>query len=346
MNIFVSRDGQTFGPYSLEQAKQYLDAGQLLPSDFALMEGQSEWKSLTEILDVQTPVPNPQPAPTSVQAGQSNPKPTTQVEASVASEAKPKVTPKEGGKKVRKIKGAAQVQTVYVAQKKGIVSRILSTIMVFTFMMLLAVGGLVGAYFAMPEKLGPIFEKFGLPIDQLLVASPIGEKEGTPVVSEEPKSADEISLDADSFQTLRRSGIRILPIENDKGLQIIAPADPPMEDDELETLMPIANHVVSLDLPNSKITDVGINSITKLVNLRKLNLEGSSAISVSGASKLKSMEKLEHLNLINGKLEDSIVDTLSAIQSLREVYLFNCGISEDAIKRLKSERPKIFVNAG
>ena len=346
MNIFVSRDGQTFGPYSLEQAKQYLDAGQLLPSDFALMEGQSEWKSLTEILDVQTPVPNPQPAPTSVQAGQSNPKPTTQVEASVASEAKPKVTPKEGGKKVRKIKGAAQVQTVYVAQKKGIVSRILSTIMVFTFMMLLAVGGLIGAYFAMPEKLGPIFEKFGLPIDQLLVASPIGEKEGTPVVSEEPKSADEISLDADSFQTLRRSGIRILPIENDKGLQIIAPADPPMEDDELETLMPIANHVVSLDLPNSKITDVGINSITKLVNLRKLNLEGSSAISVSGASKLKSMEKLEHLNLINVKLEDSIVDTLSAIQSLREVYLFNCGISEDAIKRLKSERPKIFVNAG
>ena len=346
MNIFVSRDGQTFGPYSLEQAKQYLDAGQLLPSDFALMEGQSEWKSLTEVLDVQTPVPNPQPAPTSVQAGQSNPKPTTQVEASVASEAKPKVTPKEGGKKVRKIKGAAQVQTVYVAQKKGIVSRILSTIMVFTFMMLLAVGGLVGAYFAMPEKLGPIFEKFGLPIDQILVASPIGEKEGTPVVSEEPKSADEISLDADSFQTLRQSGIRILPIENDKGLQIIAPADPPMEDDELETLMPIANHVVSLDLPNSKITDEGINSITKLVNLRKLNLEGSSAISVSGASKLKSMEKLEHLNLINVKLEDSIVDTLSAIQSLREVYLFNCGISEDAIKRLKSERPKIFVNAG
>jgi hypothetical protein len=257
------------------------------------------------------------------------------------------VAPKEGGKKVRKIKSAAQVQTVYVAQKKGIFSRILSTIMVFTFMMLLAVGGLAGAYFVMPEKLGPIFEKFGLPVDQLLAASPIGEKEGTtPAVTEEPKSADDISLDPESFQTLRQSGIRILPIENDKGLQIIAPADPPMEDNELETLMPIANHVVSLDLPNSKITDEGMNSITKLVNLRKLNLEGSSAISVSGASKLKSMEQLEHLNLINVKLEDSIVDTLSAIQSLREVYLFNCGISEEAIKRLKSERPKIFVNAG
>ena len=346
MNIFVSRDGQTFGPYSLELAKQYLKAGQLLPSDFAVMEGQAEWKSLTEILGVQTPAPAPQPAPAPVQVEQGAQQSTNPVDSSVGSEANPKVTPKEGGKKVRKIKSAPQVQTVYVAQKKGIVSRILSTIMVFTFMLLLAVGGIVGAYFAMPGKLGPIFEKFGLPIDQLVAASPIGEKEGTPAVAEKPKSADEISLDADSFQTLRQSGIRILPIENDKGLQIIAPADPPMEDNELKTLMPIASHVVSLDLPNSKITDEGVNSITKLVNLRKLNLEGSSAISVSGVSKLKSMEKLEHLNLINVKLEDSIVDTLSAIQSLREVYLFNCGISEDAVKRLKSERPKIFVNAG
>lgn len=346
MNIFVSRDGQTFGPYSLSQAKQYLDAGQLLPSDFAVMEGQAEWKSLTEILDVQNPSPVSQPAPVPVPAAQGTQQSTKPVEASVASKANPKVTSKEGGKKVRKIKSAAKVQTVYVAQKKGIVSRILSTIMVFTFMLLLAVGGLVGAYFAMPSKLGPVFEKFGLPLDQLLAATSQGEKEGASAVTEGPKSADDISLDSESFQTLRQSGIRILPIENEKGLQILAPADPPMEDNELDTLMPIASHVVSLDLPNSKITDEGMNSITKLVNLRKLNLEGSSAISVSGASKLKSMDKLEHLNLINVKLEDSIVDTLSAIQSLREVYLFNCGISEDAIKRLKSERPKIFVNAG
>ena len=79
MNIFVSRDGQTFGPYSLEQAKQYLDAGQLLPSDFAVVEGQAEWKSLTEILGVQTPAPAPQPAPVPVQAEQSTPQPAKPV---------------------------------------------------------------------------------------------------------------------------------------------------------------------------------------------------------------------------------------------------------------------------
>ena len=30
----------------MEQAKEYLDAGQLLPNDYALIEGQAEWKSL------------------------------------------------------------------------------------------------------------------------------------------------------------------------------------------------------------------------------------------------------------------------------------------------------------
>ena len=89
-----------------------------------------------------------------------------------------------------------------------------------------------------------------------------------------------------------------------------------MEDDELNSLMPIASHVVSLDLTNSKISDSGMDSILKLVNLKKLNLEGSTELSASGASKLRAMKKLEHLNLINVALEDSIVDALLDLESL------------------------------
>ena len=42
MNVFVSRDGQTFGPYTVEQATEFLQVGQLLATDFALYEGESE----------------------------------------------------------------------------------------------------------------------------------------------------------------------------------------------------------------------------------------------------------------------------------------------------------------
>ena len=335
MNLFVSRDGQTFGPYTMEQAKEYLDAGQLLPNDYALIEGQAVWKSLADLVATQASVTTPQPQEPEVQTiEQEKPKPQVSVKEN------------KQEKKVRKIKGGAKVQTVYVAQKKGIVSKIFSTVMVFSFMMLLAVGGIVGAYFAMPEKLGPLLKKFGVPMDQLLAQTPVGDSAPQEKVSSEPKTAEEIALDAESFQTLRKSGIRILPLENEKGLQVIAPADPPMEDEELNSLMPIASHVVSLDLTNSKISDSGMDSILKLVNLKKLNLEGSTELSASGASKLRAMKKLEHLNLINVALEDSIVDALLDLESLREVYLYNCGVGEDAIQRLKTGRPKMFVNAG
>jgi hypothetical protein len=50
MNVFVSRDGQTFGPYTVEQATEFLQVGQLLATDFALYEGESEWKTLGNLL--------------------------------------------------------------------------------------------------------------------------------------------------------------------------------------------------------------------------------------------------------------------------------------------------------
>ena len=75
-------------------------------------------------------------------------------------------------------------------------------------------------------------------------------------------------------------------------------------------------------------------------------MEGANEITITGASQLNSLTKLEHLNLINVKLDDSIVDALLGMESLLEVYLFKSGISEEAIKRLKDGRPKMFVNAG
>ena len=79
MNIYVSRDGQTFGPYTRDQANQFIGTGQLLATDFALYEGESEWKSLGVLLGIPdtndfaaapTPV-IPASSQKSVQSGQS-----------------------------------------------------------------------------------------------------------------------------------------------------------------------------------------------------------------------------------------------------------------------------------
>ena len=79
----------------------------------------------------------------------------------------------------------------------------------------------------------------------------------------ETKSPDDIMLSEDAWNTLRSSGIRILPMVGAKGLQVISSVDPElaMKDEDLEKLMMIAPHIISLDLTDSKVTNAGIGFI-------------------------------------------------------------------------------------
>lgn len=346
MNIYVSRNGQTFGPYTAEQAKQFLETNQLLPTDFALIEGSSEWSTLPEVLaklgveSLATISPNlADESPLDTLPTKTSP--TEQKPHSSRSESKAKVNKKRGSK-VQKIQRARGGQIVMVAQEKSFLSKIFSTIFVFTFLLLLAVGGIVGAYFAMPSKMGPILSRFGVNIEDFA-----GEVASDSSPSES-KSPDEIMLSEDAWNTLRSSGIRILPIVGAKGLQVISSVDPElaMKDEDLEKLMMIAPHIISLDLTDSKVTNAGFDFIAKMPNLKKLFLEGVQEVDTSGITKLKDLENLEYLNLIRVKLEASAVDFLISLQSLREVYLFETGLDEAEIRKLKTAKPQVFVNSG
>lgn len=49
MQIHISRDGQSFGPYSDVEVRNYLGTGHIKASDLAWQEGQSEWKPLNTL---------------------------------------------------------------------------------------------------------------------------------------------------------------------------------------------------------------------------------------------------------------------------------------------------------
>ena len=346
MNLYVSRNGQTFGPYSADQAKSFLESKQLLETDFALVEGTTEWKTLPEVL---AKLGNESAAtihskPAEENQGETPPKNTTVSEQETKSsnpEPKAKVNKKKSSK-VQKIQRARGGQIIMVAQEKSFLSKIFSTIFVFTFLLLLAVGGIVGAYFAMPSKMGPILNRFGVNMEDFT-----GEVASDSSPSDS-KSPDEIMLSEDAWNTLRSSGIRILPMVGAKGLQVISSVDPElaMKDEDLEKLMMIAPHIISLDLTDSKVTNAGFDFIAKMPNLKKLFLEGVQEIDVSGITKLKNLQNLEYLNLIRVKLEASAVDFLISLESLREVYLFETGLDEASIGKLKTAKPQVFVNSG
>jgi hypothetical protein len=273
MNLYVSRNGQTFGPYSADQAKSFLESKQLLETDFALVEGTTEWKTLPEVL---AKLGNESAAtihskPAEENQGETPPKNTTVSEQETKSsnpEPKAKVNKKKSSK-VQKIQRARGGQIIMVAQEKSFLSKIFSTIFVFTFLLLLAVGGIVGAYFAMPSKMGPILNRFGVNLEDFT-----GEVASDSSPSDS-KSPDEIMLSEDAWNTLRSSGIRILPMVGAKGLQVISSVDPElaMKDEDLEKLMMIAPHIISLDLTDSKVTNAGFDFIAKMPNLKKLFLE-------------------------------------------------------------------------
>ena len=332
--LYVSRDGQTFGPYDLEQATQFLKAGQLLPSDYAMLEGQTEWKFLPDILNTlkESEVRHSQAQAADLPATQAAP---------IQKTAKKPATRK---KSVR-IQGLNQQSSVIKVKEKSLVAKLIATVMVFIVSLILVAGSTAGAYLVAPSQIGPIVRKFGLPIDQWF---PGWEVETVEVVEAPPGSLDSIRLSKEQWHHLKASGITILPLEGEDGLQVLSPIDPKLaiNDDDLKVLHLIAQHLVILDLTNSEVTDAGLDHLQKFPNLKKLTLENSKKVSSEGVRKLENIVSLEHLNLVGVSLDDSALDSIVKMESLLEVYLFRTGVSEDAVNNLKAARPRMFVNAG
>jgi len=331
--LYASRDGQTFGPYSLDQAKQYLSAGQLLPTDYAMLEGQSEWKYLPEVIALLQEV-----VTRHTQASKAD---LPLVQKAPKSEPKLKKT----GKKSVKISGMTAKKTTVKVKEKGLVSKLFATAAVFFVTALIVGGSTLGAYLVAPSQVGPIVRKFGIPIEQWF---PGREADSVEIVQAPPGTMHDVKLAPEQWHHLRSSGITLMPVEGADGLQVISPVDPKlaMNDDDLKILQYIAQHLVILDLTNSQVTDEGLAVLQKFPNLKKLILEGSEKITIQGIQNISMMPSLELLNLIRLKLDDSVVDILSKMGGLQQVFLYQTGLSSDAIQKLKDARPRMFVNAG
>ena len=227
--LYISRDGQTFGPYNHDQATQFLQAGQLLSSDYAMLEGQTEWKFLPEVLN------SLKEAATRHAMAASADLPQAKLVASEKRSPKKKV-----GKKSVKIGGMNAKQTRIKVKEKSLVSKIIATFAVFFGTALIVAGSTLGAYLIAPEQVGPVVRKFGIPIELWF---PGREADSVEIVQAPPGTMADVKLAPEQWHHLRSSGITLMPIEGKDGLQVISPVDPKlaMNDDDLKILQYIAS---------------------------------------------------------------------------------------------------------
>ncbi len=333
VQLHISRDGSNFGPYSVLQAAEFLRAGQLLPTDYAMVVGHTQWKNLQDLLTELNP---PVASNVTYSPVTSSNAPSPKTKQSISSQSRSKSV---------KVKGLNQNASQYKVKEKSLLSKLIATCVVFLVTFLVVGGSTLGAYLIAPMQVGPVARKFGVPIDKWF---PGRELDNVEIVEAPPGRLQDIRIGKEQWHHINSSGIKLLPIDGDVGLQVISSIDEKlaMNDDDLKVLLLIAQHLVILDLTKSAVTDEGLAVLKKFPNLQKLTLEGSTKITTEGVRHLAEISSLEKLNLVRVKLDDSAVDFLSTMKGLREVYLYQTQLSDEAIQRLKDARPQMFVNAG
>ena len=445
MGIHVSKDGQQYGPYSLEEIKSYLESGQFAVNDFGLPEGGTEWQQLGEMFSdhessstaeegsteeedvdyeklkqwegqfedfedeedtAEAPIASPPAqappltAPTTPPVQQAPPaepvyaQPPPQKSAPVAAspsdvsapppaqpsksvddpdeepapsrrkrrrqqeaddyddfDDEPRPRQRKGGRRQsgsRKMSGMNKGQTVIVVKGAGIGSKIFTALIVL-FVISLIVGIIgFGAYFAAPQVVGPILKNLGIPVE-----IPAVQKE-TPAPAPSAQAEDgaasfaAIILTDDHIQSLRSTGLEFFKSSDGKGLHCVASVEPDLglNDEDLPAIEVLAQKIVWLDLSKGNLTDLAVSRLSKIPNLRNLYLEDNKGITSRGVSGLSGLSKLKCLNLVGTSLDDSVVDALSVMTSLKEVYLWRSGLSAEALQKLRDARPDMLVQAG
>ncbi|MFO1063104.1 MAG: hypothetical protein U0892_04425 [Pirellulales bacterium] len=98
-----------------------------------------------------------------------------------------------------------------------------------------------------------------------------------------------------------------------------------------------------LNLPQSKLTAVGMRALAKLPKLNQLRL-GGNQIDDEAVDALKDMKQLQSVHLIGPSLSDRSLITIAELPKLGSFYLDDCPLSDAAWEQLFKSRPTLHVH--
>lgn len=167
------------------------------------------------------------------------------------------------------------------------------------------------------------------------------KESGTTVVLEKIAAADSATM-----IELKKINVAIVPISTGTNfIEVNMVNAPSFGDKNAIMLEKLAPQIMWLVLSDSKITDEGLNKLNQCINTTKLNLK-NTAITNASVPKIGALKKLEYLNIVGTKITDEGLLELIPSESLKKIYCWNAGITENGVKQFQKKYPKIEVDFG
>lgn len=109
----------------------------------------------------------------------------------------------------------------------------------------------------------------------------------------------------------------------------------------IAVLLTAADQIVELNLQDALLDDSVLDDIGKFTELTRLRLSHNELTDVTVA-KLAGLRKLERLNLYsNPGITDASVEVLASLPQLKRLDVWNTGITEKGMARLRELRPDL-----
>lgn len=159
-------------------------------------------------------------------------------------------------------------------------------------------------------------------------------------------SVDAGPLDAATLDRLAADGLPVSRLaEGVDWLQVEARgAARAFGDADLEALLPLAAHVVWMDLGGTAVTDAGLRLLARFPHVTRLHLD-RTAVTDAGIEAVASLEYLESVNLYGTGLTDAGLQRLSTAKGLHAVFAGNTSVTPDGVAATTTTRPDLAVHA-
>jgi hypothetical protein len=113
----------------------------------------------------------------------------------------------------------------------------------------------------------------------------------------------------------------------------------------IDEIKKIKEQVVDINLSNMPLEDTDISRLTGFNNLEKLNLN-STDINGSGLAQLENLKNLNSLSISGNRIDQDFLDEILSLVQLKNLYIWNTGLSDSDVNKLKTNLPNTHVETG